>query len=195
MKLFQEPGIRVLSLVILQTFIAPHAFAQPGFADGLRVACQNAGLQTPGITEKDCNVCHQNSTNIRAYKDYQSSQARADLEPLCTLQGGSGGSSGSPPVFAPLDSPIRLQVGTPFTLLISAMDPDGTALKLTAKPLPPGARLKPMGQRGGKTLASLQWTPKSTNAGKRFSIELKATEKGKKPVQSGSLLLELLVGP
>jgi hypothetical protein len=167
--------------------------AQPGYADSLKSACVRAGFPTPGLTERDCQVCHQNAANNRAYQTYQTSQAREDLEPLCLWQGSSGTGSSAPPVLTPVTSPQTLKVGTPLTLYLSAIDPDGDRIKLSVKKKPPGSSFKSLGIRETRTLAVFQWTPKANLAGKRYSVEFKAQEQGRRPAQSATVVVDFVI--
>ncbi len=75
-----------------------------------------------------------------------------------------------PPVFEPLTDQI-LTAGQPFSLLVTATDPDGTTPVITSGPLPAGAIMS--ASSGGK--ATLSWTPSLGQAGS-FPVSFIATE-------------------
>jgi len=70
------------------------------------------------------------------------------------------GANPLPPVFGPLTDQI-LVAGQPFSLQVTATDPDGTTPVITSGPLPMGATLS--ASSGGK--ATLSWTPTSAQTG------------------------------
>ena len=165
----------VISMMAL-TILSSGASAQPGYAQRVKTECEKAGRPVPGFSVNNCNICHQNANNLAAY------QSGNFLDVLCQI-GTTPVDPGTntAPILEHMATPQTAYVGQLFKLTIAASDSEDDLLKLSAKSLPSGAKLKRVGKVNGKWTAELRWKPKKKQAGKSFTVKLIAAEKKRKP--------------
>ena len=152
------------------------ASSQPGYAQRVKTECAKAGRSVPDFSVNDCNICHKNANNMQAY------QSGNFLDVLCQISANPvDPGTNTAPMLEHMATPQTAYVGQLFKLPIAASDSEDDLLKLSAKSLPAGAKLKQVGKVNGKWTAELRWKPKKKQAGKSFTVKLIAAERKRKP--------------
>jgi hypothetical protein len=173
--------------------IAFPAKAYDGYAQNVKDECAKASRPVPTFSDSNCDVCHQNTKNQLAYQsgDY--------VEIFCKVpeDSGNGGNNTSVNTAPTLEFQVNPQTaiaGKAFRLTLLAIDTEDDALKLSAKKLPPEAKLGKFKKINGQWIAQLTWKPKKMQTGKTYRTEFTATESRRKPKLNTTQAVLFVVG-
>lgn len=176
----QRPARHSRSLLLMASMAAAlPAKAMEGYAQNVKDACAIAGRPVPDFSVDDCNICHQNANNKRAY------QSGDFLDVFCPIPANNG-TANTAPVLERQASPQTVKLGRAFRLTLAATDAQDDFLAFTAKGLPAGAKLGKTVKSQGKWTAPMTWTPQKAQAGKTFTAQFTVTETRRSPKLSAT---------
>lgn len=170
----------VLPALAVASITAPNVFAFGSLGSDVNDFCANFNGTTP-YEEGDCGLCH-------AAGDFEARQ-----EPEWTwiendeLEGFCPQVPNQPPAFDPVGNQM-VSEGELLAFTVTASDPDGDAVSITAANLPTGAAL----QDNGDGSAEFEWTPDFDQAG-NYAVLFTATDTGD-PVASAAVEIMITVG-
>ncbi|MBK7948208.1 MAG: hypothetical protein IPK00_05605 [Deltaproteobacteria bacterium] len=144
------------------------------------------GGNANSASQVNCGLCHTNGSSpgssLTPGGDQYRRSNRTDVTPFC-----SAPVANRPPVFAAV-APQSATVGSPFSLTISASDPEGGSILLSVANAPTGSTFTDAGNRTG----SLVWTPTAAQLG-AHTLTFHAADTGT-PMGVASLDVTIAVG-
>lgn len=137
-------------------------------------------------SQVNCGLCHTNASspngNLKPAGDQFRRSGRTDVTPFC-----SAAVANKPPVFAAVAAQTAT-VGSPFSLTVSASDPEGGAILLSVANAPTGSTFTDAGNKTG----SFVWTPTAAQLG-AHTLTFHAADTGT-PMGVASLDVTIAVG-
>ncbi|MEZ4333196.1 MAG: Ig-like domain-containing protein [Myxococcota bacterium] len=168
---------------------AAGASAFPNYGTSVDSTCTANGwvpARPYASSGSDCGLCHTSASNpgssLTPAGDQYRRSGHADVTPFC-----SAPAANRAPSFAPIAAQTAT-VGSPFALTVTATDPDGDALLLSAGNAPSGSSFVDDGNGTGR----FSWTPTAAQLG-AHAVTFHVTDTGT-PMAVASLEVSIAVG-
>lgn len=167
--------ISLFSLICLTGLVTgEQAWARPGYADTVKRWCSAAKRPAPVFKADECSTCH-DLGNYESQTAYKKAFSAKNLDVFCAPE-----SINQPPRLIIEPSGVQTVVaGQPLKIKVSAQDPEGHGVILTAKTLPEGSNFDP-------TTGSFSWVPPSSAIGSH-SLVIMATDQPSDPATANSV--------
>ncbi|MBI3873104.1 MAG: T9SS type A sorting domain-containing protein [candidate division Zixibacteria bacterium] len=177
------PSPGVMTFVFIDFDQLPTQLFLPGQGASVRIPWrvrQGATTQTTAIAfENDPNfpASFNTFTDWRALIFKRPVLTNGAVTLVDSIPGGGGGSGNQAPTIPVLASPLSVNQGDLLTFNVTATDPEGDSLNLTASNLPTGATFIPSNPVRGRALVTgtYRWTPNFSQSGS-FVVSFQARD-------------------